>query len=499
MLLDQVLDEFTRLRNCTGNHSLDEKNRLFQILLNKSGGVVLRLFDRKFKMKLAVAEETVRKIQKDRRSGLVLLSLEEFLLLNETIKSQTGTNSVSRKLQLLNEIYGRVSERHHGLLDRYYQTGEFRINFSEKLAYRCMIAMYPERAQEVKERRDRDFECRLYDLYLLCEKKLQSTDINTSIRPMLATLYDTNHFSTDRYYSEKKYDGFRVMVRKTQQKVQYWSRSGQPFDTENFLNVMTPVTVELQKINQNFLLDGQVWLKDVHYDCFRLLSPLIKTKKSTHINQKYFEKYGPKIRYVVFDVLELDNFSVVNRIYEDRRKLLERLCLNGNVVELVESMYTPTVEAAEAYFNRSVSEGFEGVILKDRTSGYESKRSSHWLKRKPVKDSLDVEIVSYEKGKGKYSNLYASFTVGVRDNSGRLVCIGHVGSGFTKQDLDTINGLINRNTKKIILQIVADSLTKSREYDSGYALRFPRMQRIRLDKTEPNDLETTFRLFNVGN
>jgi DNA ligase-1 len=183
----------------------------------------------------------------------------------------------------------------------------------------------------------------------------------------------------------------------------------------------------------------------------------------------------------------------------ERRKLLARL-VKGTRVRLAESTGVSTAEEVQAAFRRSRSEGYEGLVIKDPDSLYGmGKRGSGWVKLKEELDTLDVVIVAAEYGHGKRAGVISDYTFAVRDGE-ELKVIGKAYSGLTDEEIDEMTKRLKEITVKdygyrrdvrpeVVLEVAFDSVQRSDRHDGGFALRFPRIKRIRTDKS-PADIDT---------
>ena len=144
-----------------------------------------------------------------------------------------------------------------------------------------------------------------------------------------------------------------------------------------------------------------------------------------------------------------------------------------------------------AFYNRAINDGFEGIIVKDISLPYEAgKRSAGWAKYKPPRIELDVVILSAKYGRGNRNSVFASFEIGVKNNT-EYVSVGHVGTGFSEGDLDMLTRKLKKNVDSVedgkfnllpreVLEVSADLV--SCDAKGNYGLRFPRCKRIRDDK-----------------
>ena len=158
-----------------------------------------------------------------------------------------------------------------------------------------------------------------------------------------------------------------------------------------------------------------------------------------------------------------------------------------------------------AFYNNAINDGFEGIIVKDTTLPYEAgKRSTGWAKYKPPQIELDVVILAASYGEGRRANVFGTFEMGVKSESG-FTNIGSIGSGFTDSDLISLTNQLRKVVEsyndgryvflpRIVLEVKADLI--SRDAKGNIGLRFPRMKRIRNDKfvADINTIEDVERL-----
>ncbi len=167
----------------------------------------------------------------------------------------------------------------------------------------------------------------------------------------------------------------------------------------------------------------------------------------------------------------------------------------------------------EKFFKKSIEEGVEGVMLKNLDAPYKSGlRTGAMAKLKETKEDIDVVIVGAEYGKGKRAGFYSSFFVAVKndeyfDESDQFLRIGKVSSGIKElgeegHSMENLTNLLEplklheedsivHFEPKVVLQVRYQEIQKSEIYESGYALRFPRIISLREDKPtdEINSIE----------
>ena len=144
------------------------------------------------------------------------------------------------------------------------------------------------------------------------------------------------------------------------------------------------------------------------------------------------------------------------------------------------------LEAAQA-------RGNEGLMIKDPESVYTpGRRGKSWLKLKRELATLDVVVTAVEYGHGKRIGVLSDYTFAVRDGE-KLVNIGKAYSGLTDVEIAEMTNWFLEHTiedqgfrlvvePKIVLEVAFNNMMRSDRHNSGYALRFPRIVRLRPDK-----------------
>jgi DNA ligase 1 len=165
-----------------------------------------------------------------------------------------------------------------------------------------------------------------------------------------------------------------------------------------------------------------------------------------------------------------------------------------------------SVDELEEFFTAAQARGNEGLMIKDLNSAYTpGKRGKSWLKMKRELATLDVVVTAVEYGHGKRVGVLSDYTFAVWDvNKDRLVNIGKAYSGLTDVEIaemtrwfleHTIEDQGFRRTvePKIVLEVAFNNMMRSERHESGYALRFPRIVRLRPDK-EAEEADTIERV-----
>jgi DNA ligase-1 len=169
-----------------------------------------------------------------------------------------------------------------------------------------------------------------------------------------------------------------------------------------------------------------------------------------------------------------------------------------------------SAEQLEELFSAAQARGNEGLMIKDLASPYTpGKRGKSWLKMKRELATLDVVVTAAEYGHGKRIGVLSDYTFAVWDASkDRLVNIGKAYSGLTDTEIAEMTQWFLDHTiedqgfrrlvePKIVLEVAFNNMMRSDRHDSGYALRFPRIMRLRPDKSaeEADTIETAKEIY----
>ena len=303
---------------------------------------------------------------------------------------------------------------------------------------------------------------------------------------------------------EIKYDGMRTLVQKDKDKIWLFTRR-----LEN-VTKQFPDLVELCKKNiksEKVILEGEtVGIMNG--------KPVPFQELSRRIHRKYdIEEMAKKIPIQInfFDCILVAEKQLLNEKFEVRRKKLEEVIkeIKGKF-QLAEQIRTKNIKEAEKFYNKALKSGQEGVMVKNLLAPYQpGKRVGYMYKVKPEEETLDLVITGAEWGQGRRANWLASFILSVRDEeTGELLEIGKMGTGLTdelfKELTEKLKSLIVREEEnivhikpKIVVEVGYQELQKSPNYKSGFALRFPKLIRIREDKgvEEADTLERVKRLY----
>ncbi len=303
---------------------------------------------------------------------------------------------------------------------------------------------------------------------------------------------------------EFKYDGARVCIHKKDEKFWFYTRR-----LENITRQF-PDLLELARKGiraRECIIEGEMLGVDK-----KTRNPLPFQMLSQRIKRKYdIEKTKKEIPVQVnlYDVVYRNGRQLFSEPLENRRKMLESMVkpISGKF-QLAEKLVTKDLKRAEKFYNRALRAKQEGVIVKNLDAKYQpGRRVGYWLKVKPVMETLDLVITGAEWGTGKRAKWMGSFVLSCRRGDEFLECgmmgtgIKEKGEGVTFDDLtkqlkpfiEKEKGKSVRIAPKVVVEVAYEEIQKSPNYSSGYALRFPRLIKIRTDKS-PKDADDTGRI-----
>lgn len=283
--------------------------------------------------------------------------------------------------------------------------------------------------------------------------------------PMLAKKYPEDfHIEGESrfFYVQEKLDGNRCIAY-YDWKDKIWkfrSRSGKDKD----------LPINMDGMDKEFIYDGEVMT-------FGKAGTRDFNATSGVINSKYLDKSS--LHYYVYDIIDVDVSANL------RREALEAQNPTGNVTILKTikmRLYKDLSKNTELdeYLDRIVSKGGEGVMIRPITALYEQTRSTALLKYKGVQ-TMDMEVIGIEEGTGKYTGMVGSLHCRCDGPDRSYEC--WVGSGLSDYERSTWKpeDIIGR-----IVEVAYFSVSESKDNKGTgrYSLRFPRLKKVRYDKSE---------------
>jgi DNA ligase-1 len=320
------------------------------------------------------------------------------------------------------------------------------------------------------------------------------------IKVMLATpaadLADIARTMPSEFFVEDKFDGIRAQAHTKDGRVAIYSRTMDEI-THRFPELVSP----LSEIGMDAVIDGEI----VPARGERILpfSELQKRLGRKTIAEELLVEVP--VILVAYDILYAAGRVLTDESLEERRKLLEQMIPREGTVRISFAKRFTEVAALDDEFNDARARGNEGLMIKSPASFYKpGRRGREWLKLKRAIATLDVVVTAVEVGHGKRRNLLSDYTFAVRrsEEDDELLNIGKAYSGLTDAELAEMTEWFTRNTIKefahgrvrlvkpeMVIEVTFDRVQESKRHKSGFALRFPRILRLRPDK-KPSEIDT---------
>ncbi len=319
---------------------------------------------------------------------------------------------------------------------------------------------------------------------------------------------------------QQKFDGFRVQIHKEGDKVRLFSRNLEE-TTLMFPDITAGVLSQVKA--KSIILDSEALAFNPESEEF------LPFQETTKRRRKYgIEEMAVKLplKAFVFDIMYLDGKSLMDLPLEARIKKLEARVHGNEILIPQPGEITDSVERINELFQAALTKGLEGLIVKRPDSKYEAgARNFNWVKLKrhssgELSDTIDCVILGYIFGKGKRSAFGAgALLVGVYDESkDEFVTVSKIGTGLTDEEFKEIHKRADKikvdkkparvNSKlipsvwiapEIVIEVLADEITKSPTHTAEYALRFPRLVKFREADKKAEDATTIKELIEMYN
>lgn len=288
------------------------------------------------------------------------------------------------------------------------------------------------------------------------------------------------------FIAEDKWDGIRGQMIRRRGEVFIWSR-GEELVTDKY-----PELVEAaQHLPEGTVLDGEIVCHDgVNVLSFGVLQKRIGRKTVS----KRLLSEAP-VRFIAYDVLELNGADIRSLGQADRRERLEGLVSGLHANVLCPSPYRADDWSSLEVIRAAARErGSEGLMLKQRTAPYEvGRKRGAWWKWKLDPYTVDAVLIYAMRGHGRRANLYTDYTFAVWDGAD-LVPFAKAYSGLTDVEFAEVDRFVKQHTlerfgpvrsvlPQLVFELAFEGISESSRHKSGIALRFPRMVRLRRDKS----------------
>jgi DNA ligase-1 len=449
------------------------------------------------------------------------------------------TSTAARKLSLLQDLLRRATALEAKYVIKII-SGDLRIGLRESLVEEAIARAFDEKVKAVQRANMLLGDIR-DTLRLAAEHKLDQAQMRLfhPIGFMLASpAQDAEEALSyfDRAAIEDKYDGIRAQVHiggKDDPRVRLFSRT-----LDEISAAFPELPPALRAFPDPVILDGEIlaWSPDTAQALpFSELQKRLGRKKVSEDMLR-----GVPVVYMAFDVLYAGGELLIERPLEERRKILEQSFSSvpkdgfiaeysiatenpqGNLafepaistqggtprVIMAPAVTADSAQKLEEIFSAARERGNEGLMIKDLNSPYTpGRRGKAWLKLKKELATLDVVVTAVEWGHGKRNKVLSDYTFAVREGE-KLLNVGKAYSGLTDVEIAEMTEWFKAHTiddqgfrrtvePKIVLEVAFNNMMRSSRHESGYALRFPRILRLRSDKSadEIDTLDTVKEIF----
>ena len=346
--------------------------------------------------------------------------------------------------------------------------------------------------------------------------------VGVPIRPALAQRLPSAEAIVRRMgtvLAEPKYDGFRLQLHRDGR--QLWAFSRRLDDVSAMFPEITAGALRQLRIRRA-IIEGEAVSYDPRTGRFLPFQVTI-TRKRTHRVAEAAKRHP--LRLFAFDLLLADGKSYLGRSQGERHAKLAAVVRRtaGNPIAVTEVLQTDRVEELQAYFDRMIHRGLEGIVAKRPDAPYRAgARGYDWVKLKrayqsKLRDTVDVVLVGYLAGRGKRASLgIGSLLAAVYDpDHDRFRTVAKIGSGPSEAEWKALRKRLDRAAiparprrvdsaitpdvwvePRLVVEVLADEITRSPRHTCGrvggkpgYALRFPRMLGVRTDRA-PEDATT---------
>jgi DNA ligase-1 len=414
------------------------------------------------------------------------VSLREIDETLEAIRTARGASKAKPLERLLRRLHPEAARFFIKII-----AGELRIGLSEGLVEAGIAEAFGVPITQVK--RVHLITGDIGETAVRCKHKQFDTTTLTLFQPvrfMLASPVDAAAEAFERMgatsvWTEEKYDGVRCQLHLQGERVELFSR-----DLKETTGAFPELVERAPAIAHDLLFDGEVL---AHRDGRVLRFFELQRRLGRKVVSADLRKEVP-VALVIFDLLWLDGRTLLDEPLETRRRLLEGLGLKHPfLLARVEESTGP--DDLDRIFTETRARGNEGLMVKDPLSPYTpGRRGLAWLKLKRPLATLDVVVTGVEWGHGKRKGVLSDYTFAVKDTAtGRLFNVGKTYTGLTDAEIATMtkrfleitiedHGHVRLVRPEVVLEVAFDSIQRSARHKSGYALRFPRIVRIRDDK-----------------
>jgi DNA ligase 1 len=289
---------------------------------------------------------------------------------------------------------------------------------------------------------------------------------------------------------EDKYDGIRAQAHIGENAVRLFSRT-----LDDISHGYPEVLAALQGLGDGLVLDGELIAIDPAQPTRARPFATLQTRLGRKKPSTALVTATP-VAFVAYDLLARHSTLVIHEEYQTRRQLLEELVWPYNGAFIAPKWLVSSPLEVERAFERARSNGNEGLIAKNPSSAYTpGRRGKSWIKLKRALATLDVVVTGVERGHGRRNGVLSDYTFAVRasEDDPTLLTVGKAYNGLTDAEIVELTerfkaittqrfGRYHAVRPEVVLEVTFDVVQASKRHKSGYALRFPRIVRVRDDK-----------------
>jgi len=341
--------------------------------------------------------------------------------------------------------------------------------------------------------------------------------VGRPIRPQLAErLPDIPSLLTKlggRAHAQLKFDGIRVQIHldrraEPDQQVRLFSRNLESM-TSMFPEIVEGTLSQVQA--ETAILDAEALAFNPLSEEFMPFQETTRRRRKHGIGDIQAEL---PIKAMVFDFMYRDGTPLTDRPLLERLDELQKTVRGNEVLRPEAGEVIDQAERLQALLEEALSRGLEGLVVKRVDSPYQAgARNFNWVKLKKhssatLPDTVDCVMLGYFVGRGKRADLgVGALLVGVYDKEAdEFVTVSRLGTGLSDEQWREVRqraeplrsderparvrSMIEPSVwvqPQLVIEVLADEITKSPNHTAGYALRFPRVIRFREADKKPED------------
>jgi DNA ligase-1 len=369
-------------------------------------------------------------------------------------------------------------------------TGSFRIGISQKTIVNALAKVIEHSPSVLAHRMSGNWDPLTTSFNELLSESIAVTDFSKPYPFYLAYAieHDVENLGEPQLWqAEWKWDGIRGQMIKRNNELFVWSR-GEELITDKFPEYF----ILKDLLPDGVVLDGEIIPAiDGKPLSFSVLQTRIGRK---NISKKQLQE--APICFFAYDLLEYNFEDWREKPLVQRRKKLEEIIssFEHKSIQLSEKINFDSWNELAEIRKESRNKNSEGIMLKRKDSTYKvGRKRGDWWKWKIDPLIIDCVMVYAQKGSGRRSNLYTDYTFAVKDGD-ELITFTKAYSGLTDKEFAQIDHFVKRNSlekfgpvrtvkPELVFEIAFEGIAASNRHKSGVALRFPRMNRWRKDKT----------------